>query len=163
MAIVRTGESAYDIEMQKWDTPKRNGGYGPDQFEPFPKMLYRAERRENGKVMCMDPAGEMYSPDPIEQARARAFTSKCQRTVQSEGEYIRAKNEGWCDTPDLALEAIEKHYQAISQAGAEENYRVQRMSEQARGEFAAADAATEDVLTEVPVPVKGPRGTRVKV
>jgi len=158
MSIVRSGETAYDIEMQKWDTPKRMGGFGPDGFEAFPKMVYRAERREDkgGKVMCMDVEGSLYSTDPVVQARAEAFTNKCQRTVMSEGEYDRARGEGWCESPKAALESIEKHAQSMATAAAEVNYDVQRMSDKARREHAFLDASTDGVVAEVPVPKRKP-------
>ena len=158
MSIVRTGESAYDIEMQKWDTPKRLGGFGPDGFEAFPRMVYRAERREDkgGKVMCMDVEGSLYSTDPVVQARAEAFTNKCQRIVSSEGEYLRAQGEGWCASPADALQAIEKHAQAMATAAAEVNYSVQRMSDKAQREHAAFDAETDGVVADVPAPKRKP-------
>src|SRR5687768_874115 len=142
MGVVRNSEptTAYEIEMHKWDTPKRLGGYRCDGYEPFPKMVYKAHRRENGKVMCMD-MDALYASDMNIVARAEAFNASCMRTVNSQGELDRARNEGWCDSPTAALEIHEKHQQAIATAAAEAAYSVQRMSEQARAEHKAADAA----------------------
>lgn len=162
MAIVRTGESEYDKELQKWDTPKRMGGFGPDGHEPFPRMVYKAFRRDNGKVMCMD-MDALYAQDMNTVAKADAFNRSCTLVVKSEGEWERAKSQGWCDSPADALEAHEKHAQAIAQAAAEVNYSVQRMSEKAQREHRAADEATEDPVTDVAAPARGPRGKRVAV
>lgn len=158
MGIVSTGESAYDLEVQKWNTPKRLGGMAPDGYEPFPKMLYKAHRRENGKVMCMD-MDALYASDMNIVAKAEAFNSSCLLTVKSEGEWQRAKAQGWCDSPADALEAHEKHAQAIAQAAAEVNYSVQRMSDKAQREHAEADAATDAPVTDV----KRKRGRPAKV
>lgn len=158
MAIVRTGESAYDIEMRKWETPKHQGGFAPDGYEAFPKMVYRAERREDkgGKAMCMDMAGALYSTDPVVQAQAEAFTAKCQRIVNSAGELDRARAEGWCESPQAALAALETHAQAMATVAAEVQFGVQRMSALAQREHAALDAATDAVLTDVPAPKRRP-------
>jgi hypothetical protein len=158
MPIVRTGESAYDKELELWNTPKRNGGYAPDGYEPYPKMLYKAHRRENGKVMCMD-LDAIYAVDPAKQALADAFNRTCQRTVNSDGEHLRAKADGWCDSPDAALAVHEQLQQDIATAAAEANHSVRSMSEKARAEFAAADADTEHPLTDVPKK----RGPKVSV
>lgn len=164
MGIVRNAEptTEYEKELHKWNTPKRLGGYAPDGYEAFPKMLYKAHRRENGKVMCMD-MDALYAADMNVQARAEAFNNSCQLTVKSEGEMERALSDGWCRTPADAIEAHEKHQRAIAQAAAEAAYAVQRMSDKAQAEHKAADAATEHPLTDVPAPKRGPKGTRVAV
>jgi hypothetical protein len=165
MPIVRTGQSAYDKEVARWDRPRNQlddeglPGFAPVGFEPYPKMLHKAHRHENGKVMYMD-LNEIYAVDPGVQAKAAAFNRMCQKTVGSEGEYQRAKADGWCDTPDAALEVHEKLQQDIAKAAAEAAHGVRSMSEKARGEFATADAETEHPLTDVPAPKK--RGRKPK-
>lgn len=109
MAIIRTGETAYDKELAKWNTPKRLSGYNCDGYEAFPKMVYRAMKLENGKVVCCDP-------DPVTmEPRIGTY-----RTVQSEDELRRAQAEGWIDgSPKDALEAFERQEQALGNAAAE--------------------------------------------
>lgn len=161
MPIVRSGETDHDKEMARWDLPKRMGGYGPDGFEPYPRMLYKAHRRDNGKVMCMDMSA-LYGEDMATVARAEAFNASCQKVVQSEDQYLIAKGQGWCDTPTAALEAFEQQQQALAQAAAEVNYQVRRMSEAAQREHAEADAATDAVLADgVPVPKRKPGRPKV--
>lgn len=164
MPILRTGDSEYDKELKKWDTPKSQGGYGPDGFEPFPKMLYKAFRREDkgGKVMCGD-MDAVYASDPQRQVLAEAFNKQCQRTVRSQGEYEQAKNDGWCDSPADALAYHEKLQQDIAQAAAEAAYSVQRMSDKAQREYREADQASEHPTADVPAPKKAPKSTRVAV
>jgi hypothetical protein len=160
--IVRSGESEYDRELAKWDLPKRMGGYNADGFEPYPRMLYKAHRRENGKVMCMD-MDALYGGDMAAVARAEAFNHACQKTVQSDEQYRIAKGQGWSDTPTDAIALHEREAQALATAAAEAAYSVQRMSEKARAEHAKADAATEHPLADVPAPKKAPKATRVAV
>jgi hypothetical protein len=167
MGIVRTGTSAYDRELAKWDTPRNQRvkdaegnetdvmGMGAIGHEPFPKMVYKAHRRENGKVMCMD-LDAIYAIDLAVQARAEAFNRTCQLTVNSEGELLRAKDQGWCDSPDDALAYHERLQQDIAIAAAEEANRVRTMSEKAQREHAELDAATDAPVTDVPAPKRRP-------
>lgn len=162
MGIVRNAEptTEYEKETHKWDTPKRLGGMGPDGYEAFPKMVYKAHRRENGKVMCLD-MDTLYAGDMNVVAKAEAFNRTCQLIVQSEGELDRARNTGWCDSPASAVADIEKHAQAIAQAAAEAAYSVQRMSDLAQREHAAADADTDAPITDV-IPAPRKRGRPAK-
>ena len=153
MGVVRTGESEYDKELQKWDTPKRLGGYGPDGFEAFPRMLYKAHRRENGKVMCMDMEA-LYATDMNVALRADAFNRSCQTTVNNQHELDRELANGWRPSPQEALDYQESLARDIAQAAAETNWSVQRMSDKARAEHAAADRATDAPVTDVPAPPK---------
>lgn len=167
MPIVRTGTTAHDKELEKWNTPKNQRvrdaegnetdvmGMNRVGFEPYPCMLYKAHRRENGKVACMD-LDAIYAVDVQIQARAEAFNRTCQLTVNSEGEFLRAKDQGWCDSPDEALAYHERLQQDIAKAAAEEANRVRTMSEKAQREHAALDAATDAPVTDVPAPKRGP-------
>jgi hypothetical protein len=160
MPIIRTGTTLYDRELAKWDTPKNQRvrdaegnetaemGMGAVGFEPFPRMVYKAHRRENGKVMCYD-LDAIYAVDVKTQALADAFNRSCEKTVHSQSEYERARDEGWADTPAAALAHYEALQQDIATAAAEAAYSVRRMSEQARTEFAQADAQTEHPVTDV--------------
>lgn len=161
MPIVRTGETEYDKELARWNTPKRFGGYGPDGYERFPLMLYKAFRDDNGQVKCMEPPPLIHDylsmPEFMRaEARANAFTQKCQHTVRSEDEYQRARANGWRDTSSDAIAHFEALQREIADAAAEEQFRLRKMSGKARAEHAAADAATSDHVVEVPIPRKKP-------
>jgi hypothetical protein len=154
MPIVRTGESEYDKELAKWNTPKRQGGYGPDGYEEYPKMLYKAFLDANGKAKCMEPPPlvHMYLTMPEflrAEAIATAFTQKCQMTVRSAHEEDKAKADGWRRTPGEALAHFEALQQEIAQAAAEAQFAAKRMSDKARAEFAEADASTSDHVVDV--------------
>lgn len=169
MPIVRTGETEYDREMERWNTPKRMGGHGPDGYERFPQMLYKAFRDENGQVKCMTPPpmAHMYLSMPEfmrAEAIADSFTKKCQITVKSESEYERERANGWRDSAPEAVEYFEAQQREIADAAAEEQFRLRRMSEKAQSEHAAANAETDAHVVEVPAPKKRPgRPARVAV
>lgn len=165
MGLVIQPETLYGRELAKWDRPrnqfvedengKREYGMNAVGEEPYPKMLYKAQRRENGKVMVMD-MDALYALDPAVQARADAFNRSCQLTVQSEDEYRRAKDQGWRESPEIALAYYEALQQDIARAAAEANFDLQRMSEQAKREHAALDATTDAPVTDVPAPKRKP-------
>lgn len=161
MGIVRTGETEYDRELARWNTPKRLGGHGPDGYERFPQMLYKAFRHDNGQTMCMEPPPLVHMflsmPEFLRaEAVAKAFTDKCQTTVRNEAEYDRARAEGWRDTSAEAIAHFEAMQREIADAAAEEQFRVRRMGEKARGEFDAAQASTDAHVPDLPAPKKRP-------
>jgi hypothetical protein len=155
MPILRTGESDYDKELAKWDLPKRLGGHNADGYEEFPRMLYKAFRDETGKARCGDNR-DLYSTDPVVQARAIAFTAQCQLIVRSEDAKRLALSQGWRLTQQEALDTLEAYQQDIAKAAAEAAYAVQRMSAKAHAEYDAHDAASEALAVDVPAPKKKP-------
>lgn len=161
MAVVHNPEGTYAREMNAWNTAKRFGGHGANGFEEYPRMLYRAQIRANGKASCMADAPSSYGwRDAAEYDRAcleaEAFTRSCQLIVQSADEQDRAAANGWCVSPQAAMAAHEAALVALGRAAAEEAYRVARMGEQARAEFDAADRATHEHIADVAPPKRRP-------
>jgi hypothetical protein len=115
----------------------------PDFPEPFPKMLYKAFKRDNGKVQCLDPRDE-------------DFSRRCYMTVQNDAELARAKGQGWREHPLEAIELFEQQERELAQAAAEAAFAAKRMSEKAQAEFKAAGEATADHVADVPAPKKRP-------
>lgn len=148
MGVVRTGESAYDKELNKWDTPQRQGGMRPDTFQPFPAMLYKAHQKDNGQWSVNDPFDENWS-------------RRCQMIVRDDTELRRQMEQGWRQSPSDALEYADRLQRAIADAAAERHYADQRLSDSARREAAAADAATNDHVPDIAAPKK--RGRPAKV
>jgi hypothetical protein len=134
MPLVRTGETAWEKEEQRWNDPKRIGGMNADGFEPFPKMLYKAALL-NGKAVLTDPFNE-------------GFAARCQRIVHSEDEERAAKAQGWVEGPNAALEAFEAEQRKIADAAAEANWQAKRMSPKAQAERASREAATDQHVPE---------------
>lgn len=162
MGIVRTGLSAYDKELQKWEQFPTYTAEGvapagnPYVYRPYPAMLYKAFKRANGQYKCMDTeplnlalyAGNVAAMLAAE-AQQEAFNRSCYVTVQSEAEKDAKWAQGWRESPKAALEYAEALEQEIAQAAAEVNFGVARMSEQARKEHADADAATSEHVVDI--------------
>lgn len=132
---------------------ERRPDYNP-KANQFPMMLYRAHEVD-GKVMCMDvyPKSFRYSNMEMYRMACEAvdnFNLSCQITVNSDTEYNQKRAEGWRDDPKEAYDYAMKLHDDIVRAAAERNYQDRNMSEKARGEIAAAEAATPRVLPEIP-------------
>jgi hypothetical protein len=134
MGLVINPESEYAKELARWNTPKRDGGFGPDGYEPYPRMVYQAIAR-NGKAEVGDPADEQ-------------FSARCQLIVRSEAEYDRARAQGWRATPTEALAHAEALQIAIATAAAEASFAAQRMTPKAQAERAALEAKTDKHVTK---------------
>lgn len=141
MGVVRTGESSFDKEMDKWDTPRRLGGMKPDGYEPFPQMLYKAHQLENGKWAVNDPYDENWS-------------KRCQVIVRDERELTRQLEQGWRPSPTEAVDYAERVQEEIANAAAERHYADQRLSDKARREAAAIDAESNEHIPDIAAPKK---------
>jgi hypothetical protein len=144
MGVIHNPESEYSRELERWNLPKRLGGFNVNKFEPFPVMVYKAFARDNGKVMCGDPLAA------VGDVKGEAFARQCQLSVKNKEDHDRAIKMGWSTSPDSAIELFEKNQLEISTATAERHYRDQRMSERARAEAFAADEATHAHVPDVP-------------
>ena len=154
MGVIHNPESAYSREMSRWDSPKREGGFNVNSFEPFPAMVYKAFARENGKVMCGDPLVA------VGEAQAETFARKCQLTVQNQDELDTAIKRGWSETPDEALVLYESDRVDLATVTAQRHFSDQRLSASAQAEAATADAATHEQVPDVPVRRKRGRPTK---
>jgi hypothetical protein len=157
MGVIITEESALGQEMAKWE--QFHTKYGPPgnpyRYQEYPRMLYKAQKRPDGKVLCMDSAPHRYAfLDDATYMRAvdaaEVFTRQCQRIVNSDSERADAEREGWCVTAQAALEYHEKLEQAIGDAAAHRAYEDRLMSDRAKAEAKAADDATHEHVPEVP-------------
>lgn len=155
-------------ELQKWEqfNSHWNGEVipagNPYVFRPYPAMLYRAIKKDNGKVVCMEPAPNPYHYTNINdfqraELMAEAFTKSCQKIVHSESDEALARGQGWCKTPQAALDAFETAEQAIGTAAAEANAAVLRMTERAKAEHEAAENSTHEHVTDVVGTKRGPK------
>jgi hypothetical protein len=121
MPMVITPESELGREMAKWNKPYR--------YEPFPVLLYKARRREDGIVIAEGPG--------------------CWLKANSEQERDKLKTQGWCDSPHDALDRFEKLEQEIAEAAANRAYQDSKMSEKAQAEAAAAETDGPEHLAEI--------------
>lgn len=137
MAVIIGEDTEIGKELKRWDTPKREGGMRCNGYEEFPKMIYRAQPTETGKVLVSDPFNE-------------DFTRRCQAIVHDSYEEARYLKQGWYLTQPAALEGYEQEQIAIAEATARRHFSDQRMTEKAKTEAADADAATDKHVADVP-------------
>src|SRR5262245_54989439 len=165
-------ESAFGRELASWNTPRNrfvvdsngdeildnNGQRIPGRnavgIEPFPMMVYKAQKNELGKVLWLEvlPLAEWY-PDERSYALAcaniEAFNKRCYKTVGNEHELQQALNDGWSKTAQEALDKHERLEQDIANAAAEANFAAKRLSANAQAELDAAGRETHQHVTDV--------------
>jgi len=146
-----SAESHLGKELQKWE---RKPDWTPEK-NPYPKMLYRARHRPDGRRSVHEVNDRMFAergPNGevlVVPGSAEQWSRGCQLTVQNEHERSRAFEQGWRDTPQDALELLESRDNAASNATAERHASDVRMSEAAQREAAEADASTLRQVPEV--------------
>lgn len=140
MAVVLNPESELAKEMAKWEQT-------PAQRDPiknrYPWMLYKAQEKQ-GRAVVSDPDDS-------------AFSQGCQTVVQNEQEHQRAKEQGWFDRPQDALDAWQTQQTAWADEAANVAYHVNRMGAQAQREYQEAGEATAQHVVDLQ-PVKRRRG-----
>ena len=152
MPIVISPDSELGKELEKWNTPKQQGGMRCNGFEPYPAMVYRADRYPGtGKVLVLHPLAG------TGDAVADAFSLRNYRTVLTPEAHDQANRDGWSDSPLEAVAAFEKAATAEADAAANAAYHAQRMTEKARTEFDAAQDAAEFHAPDPPAPKQPPR------
>ena len=162
MSVVISPSSELGKELWKWDHrvnethPDDDGIHGMRPAIPleYPKMLFKARKRANGQISVGEvPPNAMNFENMAQYDRAtldvESFNRQCQRIVNSEADERAAKNEGWCLLQTEALEKAHAIERDIADAAAFALHKNQRMSEKARAEFDAADAATSDHVTDI--------------
>ncbi len=127
-------------------TPEKN---------PFPKMLYKAEHRPDGKRSVHEIEDSLFPVQGekgriIQAGAAEQWSRRCQLTVYNETEMSRAMESGWRKTPKEALEFLESRDNAIANETAERHYKDARMSPQAQAEASSKDQETLKHLPEIP-------------
>ena len=139
MAIVITPESELGKEMAKWNVKR--------PFAPFPRMLYRARRRPDGVVSVGESSDAVFGGNP---GSAESWTNGCQLTVNDDVELSRAAEQGWRATPAEALAHFESRERGKAEVAALRNFEDRNMSDAAKAEIAAAEAASPEHVAEVP-------------
>lgn len=139
MGIQISPESELGKEMAKWEKPYR--------FEPFPKMLYRANRRPDGKPSCSEADDRLFGGQP---GSAELFSATCQMVVQSETELTKYLEMGWREGPTEAMEYFEQKEQGLGNAAAHRAHDDRNMGEKAQAEVKAAEDATSEHVPEIP-------------
>lgn len=173
MGVVISPDSELGRELCKWEQ-HRTKYVGDEQepgnpyvFRPYPRMIYKAVKKPQGQVGCIDvPPNASHFDNIAHYERAclevEGFNRQCSKIVQSESEYLIAKGQGWSDDPKAALELYEHEEQAVAQAAAEAAFNARRMSDKAQREFDAAQHMTNEHVTDVVNVPKARRGRPAK-
>jgi hypothetical protein len=163
MGIVHNPATELAKELRKWEqhhtqyavTEDGTSAPGnPYTYRAYPKMLYKAQVwGDSGKALVSAPALPAYGwrdQNELSQAelKARAFTTSCRFTVQSEDEHTRARDNGWRDSPQEALEFYDSLQKQIADAAAEANFAASRMSEKAQRDRKGREDATHRHVPE---------------
>ena len=144
-------ESELGKELAKWERDKT--GWTAEK-NPYPKMLYRAQHRPDGRRSVHEVNDALF---PVQGAAgpmvvagaAEQWNRQCQLTVRDEAEKHRAYESGWRDTPQQALELLEQRDNAVATVTAERHYSDARMSEKAQAEAAEVDQSTLKHVPEI--------------
>lgn len=162
MPIVHQPYTTYGRELAKWEQHRTNYTSddvppgNPYEYRPYPKMLYKAQRHPvTGKTSVHEiPPNPILFASQQELDRAERaveqFNRNCQRIVNTEEEHRIAKNDGWCDSTEAALEEYERRRMKDADITANRHYHDQFMSDAARREADAADASTDAHLPAIP-------------
>lgn len=145
-----------EAKHEQHHTVKTLGGLTPGNpyvYRPYPAMLYKAEQiPTNGKwatSMAPPPNFGFNTSEDWDRAcqQAAHFTRGCQLIVNDATEHKRMREEGWRDTPQEAMEFLEKLEKAVGDAAAERNWQDRNMGEKAREE---SDQIQADTFGHVP-------------
>jgi hypothetical protein len=136
-------ESELGKELAKWE---RKPDWRPEN-NPYPRMLYRAEHRPDGRRSVGEVLDSLFGGAP---GAAEQWSRRCQLTVHSEAEQARAMEQGWRTHPREALEYLEARDKAVEVATAERHYADARMSELAQREAKAIDQSTLKHVPSIP-------------
>lgn len=146
MPIVITPESDMGKEMAKWEKPYK--------YEPFPKMLYQARQRPDGKVSVAEADDKLFGGQP---GSAEMFSTSCQTIVKDEVEMQRYREMGWRESPQEALDFYETKAQGIGNAAASRAHEDRNMGEKARAEARAVEGSTSEHVPVIPEAKVSPR------
>ena len=140
-------ETPLGQELLKWEVKR--------PFQQYPRMVYKATKGSDGVVRCLEAEPNPYGfPDMALHQKAcdyvRAKNAAAVRIVDDEDEYKRAFGEGWRPHPLEAEEAVKGWEHDMQVAAAERAHADRNMSVKAKEEIRQAEAATPEVLAEVP-------------
>ena len=154
-----SAESQLGKELMKWE---RKPDWRPEN-NPFPRMLYRAMHRPDGKRSVGEVLDHVCVPSgqQVYAGAAEQWTARCQLTVKNEAEMARALETGWRFSPQEALDKLESDDNNKGNLTAERHAADARMSEKAQREADAIDHTTLKQIPSIPEqPIR--RGGRPK-
>lgn len=114
-------------------------------MKSVPTTLYRAVRRPDGRYVCVDAE----------------YLSQTSKVVRTEGDYLIAVGQGWCDHPDEAMARLEAEEEQLSTDAGVRNFDDRHLSENAKAEADEAVSGTIRHVAEIPVAPKRGRPKKI--
>lgn len=106
----------------------------------FPTTVYRAIRRPDGRIVCVDVD----------------YLHETTKVVQDRAAYLLATSLGWSDHPTDAMQRKEAEEDQISEDAAVRHFDDRHLSDKAKAEAEEAESHTIRHLPEIPeAPKKG--------
>lgn len=133
MSLIHSKDSAYAVEMRKWEAQHTEFGPPgrPYQYAPYPAMFYRIDQNSNGGFDITDRI-----------------------TVDDENAANNLRSRGYGNGAGEAMQLCLDRQKEIAALAANRAFSDQRMSEKAQREAAAVDAETIEhvpVIPETPI------------
>lgn len=151
------------VFMSPEETAEMAKSNKPYRYEEYPRTLYKAQTRPDGKVSIGETLDSLFLRNGQEiTGSAESFTRTCQLTVRSDDERQRAIEGGWRLTQAEALEFREARDRAVADVAAHRHYEDRNMSEPARAEASEADAESFGHLPAIPEKRKMGRPRKVQ-
>ena len=142
MGVLISAESEYGKELARWNKPY--------EYQPFPKMVYKARERADGTIVCMEA-----NSDGEHQRSDYEFAN-------DERELRRLMEAGYRSSPLEAIELAKAKLRKIADATAHRHYEDRNLSEAAQAEAKAVDDATPEQVPEIPKRRGRPKGSKNK-
>lgn len=160
MGVVINPNSEIGKELAKWEqfpanwNGERVDAGNPYVYRPFPQMVYKATKREDGKIVCIEtapPVSLFTTMDSYQREclRVDAHNQQACLTVHSPDELERAERNGWvAGGPLEAIAKLKAFEDEIANAAAEANAKAQGMTDKAQRERKRREAATDEHVPE---------------
>jgi hypothetical protein len=152
MPVVITPDSDEAKERAKWE--QHSDRFGPPGnpyvYREYPRMLYRARRRDDGQLMVIDPTNEQWSRGSYAIAH-------------NEHELEKLMGQGWRKTQQEALEYAHGLEEDISDAAAHRAYEDRNMSDKAKVESVQVEEASGLHVPEIPQKKRRGRPPKIHV
>lgn len=126
-------------------------------------MIQTRMRNDRGDWVDLVPGDPDYwkgpyhmEPYPMTLFKAELGREQCQKTVVKSDRERERLGSQWQESPVEAKEVLEKMEREMAAAAAEHNAAVSKMSIKAQAEALAHDRSTDEMVTDVPAPKRGP-------
>ena len=141
-------------ELASWETKNRIPGWRPENYQ-YPKMLYRARKRPDGRVVCIEPNhvdSALLNPEQNQRMAAQVERENASAMIEAKNEEHERvlMGQGWCLSVKAALEAQEKWERMMGDEAARLAHADRNLSEGAKAEKEAFEASTPEHVAAVP-------------